>query len=90
MNIAKLILLACPLLLTSVLLIANPAQASGMKSASATQFMNVASVLPIPDLVTPQVAPQSNPIIDQVGCNCANCVQSKFQMLQGKLPSVGF
>ncbi|MEH2043764.1 hypothetical protein [Nostoc sp.] len=90
MNIVKLILLACPAFLVSMILVANPAQASSLKSAYATQIMTVASTQQISDLATPKLTQTSNPIIDQLGCNCANCVQSKFQSLQGKLPSVGF
>ncbi|WP_017655616.1 hypothetical protein [Fortiea contorta] len=82
MNIAKLILLACPVFLASVLLLGNPAQASSIKSVDTTQL--------VPDLVAPNLATASNPIMDQVGCSCATCVQAKFEMLQGKLPSVGF
>jgi hypothetical protein len=86
MNILKLIFLACPIFLASMLLVSNPAQASSLKSAPATQIMMVASTQPIPELVTPKLTPASNPILDQAGCNCANCVQSKFHLLQGKLP----
>ncbi|MEH1782102.1 hypothetical protein [Nostoc sp.] len=90
MNIVKLILLACPAFLISMLLIVNPANASSLKSLYATQIMTVVSTQQIPDLATPNLIQTSHPIIDQLGCNCANCVQSKFQSLQGKLPSVGF
>ncbi|MDZ7958495.1 MAG: hypothetical protein RMY34_11560 [Aulosira sp. DedQUE10] len=90
MNILKLILLACPVFLASILLISNPAQASSLKSAPATQITIVASAQAMPELVTSKLTPASNPILDQSGCNCANCVQSKFNLLQGKLPSAGF
>ncbi|MBG1241753.1 hypothetical protein [Nostoc sp. NZL] len=90
MNIVKLILLACPAFLVSMLLVVNPAHASSLKSADATQIMTVVSIQQIPDLATLHLIQTSNPIIDQLGCNCANCVQSKFQSLQGKLPSVDF
>jgi hypothetical protein len=90
MNIVKLILLACPAFLVSMLLVVNPAHASSLKSEYATQIIAVASTQQIPELATPKFNQTSNPIIDQLGCNCANCVQSKFQSLQGKLPSVGF
>ncbi|MEH1840845.1 MAG: hypothetical protein V7L20_19330 [Nostoc sp.] len=90
MNIIKLILLACPAFLVSMLLVVNPANASSLKSGYAIQIMTVVSTQQIPDLATPNLIPTSNPIIDRVGCNCANCVQSKFQSLQGKLPSVDF
>ncbi|MDZ7968859.1 MULTISPECIES: hypothetical protein [unclassified Nostoc] len=89
MNIVKLILLACPAFLVSMLLVINPANASSLKSADATQFMTVVSTQQIPE-PTPHLIQTSNPIIDRVGCNCANCVQSKFQSLQGKLPSADF
>ncbi|MBW4425750.1 MAG: hypothetical protein KME50_15175 [Nostoc desertorum CM1-VF14] len=90
MKIVKLILLACPAFLVSMLLVVNPAHASSLKSEYATQIITVASIQQIPELATPKLNQTSNPIIDQLGCNCANCVQSKFQSLQGKLPSVGF
>jgi hypothetical protein len=90
MNIIKLILLACPALLVSMLLVVNPAQASSLKSAYSRQIVTVVSTQQITDLATPHLIQTSNPIIDQLGCNCANCVQSKFESLQGKLPSVGF
>ncbi|MEH2256687.1 hypothetical protein [Nostoc sp.] len=90
MNIIKLILLACPAFLVSMLLVVNPANASSLKSTYATKIVTVVSIQQIPDLVTPNLIQTSNSIIDRVGCNCANCVQSKFQSLQGKLPSVGF
>ncbi|MBC6429712.1 hypothetical protein FM036_02110 [Nostoc sp. HG1] len=90
MKIVKLILLACPAFLVSMLLVVNPAHASSLKSAYTTQIMTVVSTQEIPDLATPHLIQTSNPIIDQLGCNCANCVQSKFQSLQGKLPSADF
>ncbi|MEH2404731.1 MAG: hypothetical protein V7K18_00755 [Nostoc sp.] len=90
MKIVKLILLACPALLAFTLLVVNPAYASSLKSVYATQIITVASAPEISDLATPKLIQTSNPIIDQLGCNCANCVQAKFQSLQGKLPSVDF
>ncbi len=90
MNIAKLILLACPAFLASMLLLANPAQASSLKSASATQIITVASIHQIPDLAAPKLIQKSNPILDQLGCNCANCVEAQFESIQGKLPSIDF
>ena len=86
MNIAKMILLACPVFLTSILLVANPAQASSLNPQSATQMISVASTQPISELATLHSTKTSNPIMDQLGCNCATCFQSKFEILQGKLP----
>jgi hypothetical protein len=42
------------------------------------------------EIAAPHLTPASNLITEQLGCTCANCVQSKFQLLQGKLPSVDF
>ncbi len=88
MNIAKMILLACPVFLTSILLVANPAQASSIKSPSPTQMISVASSQPIGDLAMLHATRTSNPIMDQLGCNCATCFQSKFELLQGQLPVI--
>lgn len=90
MNIAKMILLACPVFLASILLLANPAQASNLKPEFATQMISVASTQPMSELVTLHATKTSNPIMDQLGCNCATCFQSKFEMLQGKFPSGDF
>ncbi|WP_414562261.1 MULTISPECIES: hypothetical protein [unclassified Anabaena] len=90
MNIAKMILLACPVFLASILLVANPAHASSLKSPSPTQMISVASTQTIDQFTAIHVTKRSNPIMDQLGCSCATCVQAKFQMLQGHLPSVGF
>lgn len=90
MNIAKLILLACHVFLASILLLANPAQALSLKSASATQLITVESTQLIPELIPLKVNQASNPVTEQLGCNCANCLQAKFQMLQGKLPISNF
>lgn len=90
MKIAKMILLACPLFLASILLVANPANASSLKSSSPIPMISVLSHEPISEFTPLHVTKASNPIMDQIGCNCASCVQANFQMLQGKLPSVDF
>ncbi|MEH2348194.1 MAG: hypothetical protein V7K55_09355 [Nostoc sp.] len=90
MNIVKLILLACPALLLSMLMVVNPANASSLKSLYATPIVKVAFTRQIPNLEAPNLMQASHPISDSVGCNCASCVQSRFQSLQGKLPSVNF
>ncbi|MEA5515458.1 hypothetical protein [Nodularia sp. UHCC 0506] len=90
MNISKMILLACPTFIASILLVANPAQASSFNLQSATPMISVASTPTIGELVTLHTTKTSNPIMDQLGCNCTTCFQSKFQMLQGQLPSLDF
>ncbi len=90
MNLAKLILLACPVFLASMLWLVNPVQASSLKSTAATHIITVASVESIPQLIMPNLNQASDSLIDHLGCNCGNCVKSKFEMLQGKLPSAEF
>ncbi|WP_066376792.1 hypothetical protein [Anabaena sp. CA = ATCC 33047] len=89
MNLVKLFLLTCPVIISSILLAANPAHAS-IKPTFATPEITVEYVEPLSAIATPHVAPASNPIIDQLGCSCAQCVKPKFELLQGKLPSVHF
>ncbi|MBD2627374.1 hypothetical protein [Trichormus variabilis] len=87
MNIAKLILLACPVFLASLLLVANPAHAFSRNGVITLATPSAQTNL---ELTTPNLHPASNPIIDQLGCGCSTCVQTKFQMLQGKLPAADF
>lgn len=86
MIIAKLVLFASPLLVASMLFFTNPAGASPIDSASATTHINSVPVQSTHGLVTLNQADKSNPILEQLGCNCAYCVQAKSQLLQGKLP----
>lgn len=90
MNLAQLILLACPVFIASLLWLVNPAEASSLKSVPTTPSITVASVQEIADLTIPNLNQASNPILEHLGCNCGSCVKSKFEMLQGKLPSAEF
>ncbi len=87
MKIAKLILLAFPVVIASALMLANPAAAS-IVNAPATAQVTLVSAQPIPQSVT-ALTQESNPIKDQLGCNCPTCVQANSQLLQGKLPFAG-
>lgn len=87
MKIAKLILLAFPVVVASTLMLALPAAAS-IVNAPATAQVTLVSTQPIPQSVTP-LTQESNPIKDQLGCSCATCVQANSQLLQGKLPFAG-
>lgn len=89
MKLLKLFFLAFPVFLASILMVANPANAS-IKTLSNTQLTTVEYVQPVADIVVPHLALGSHPITEQLSCNCANCAQSKLQLLQGKLPSVNF
>ncbi|PLZ99821.1 hypothetical protein CEN45_16690 [Fischerella thermalis CCMEE 5198] len=85
MKIIKLILLACPVVLASMLLVANPAAASYLKSiAAVTQQVTFVSAQPVHPWIAPNLSSDSQAIIDQLGCSCATCVQAKLQM-EGKL-----
>jgi hypothetical protein len=87
MKIAKLILLAFPLVLASTLMLANPAAASIVNAPGKAQVILV-SAQPISQSLTP-LTQESNPIKDQLGCNCPSCVKANSQLLQGKLPFAG-
>ncbi|ABA19913.1 conserved hypothetical protein [Trichormus variabilis ATCC 29413] len=87
MYLVKLVLLACPVLIASMLLVANPAKAVSINSVLDTQAITAVSTQSISQSTTLPLTRSSNPIIDQLGCNCANCVQTKLQLLQGKLPT---
>jgi hypothetical protein len=88
MKIAKLILLAFPVVLASTLMLANPAAASIVNAPGKAQVILV-STQPISESLTPKLTQESDPIKDQLGCNCASCVKANSQLLQGKLPFAG-
>ncbi len=90
MNRAKFVLLACPVLLASMM-VANPAHASTIKSAPATPVVTVVSAQQTSESVAlSEVTKKTNPIREQLGCGCASCVNAQNQ-LQGKLPpTLGF
>lgn len=85
MIIAKLVLFASPLIVASMMFLANPAAASVVDSASATTHINSLNSQPTHDFVTLNQVDNSNPILDRLGCNCAYCAGAESP-LQGKLP----
>lgn len=87
MKIAKLILLAFPVVVASAFMLALPAAASIANTPAASQ-VTLVSTQPISQSVTP-LTQESNPITDQLGCNCPTCVKANSQLLQGKLPFAG-
>jgi hypothetical protein len=86
MKIIKLILLAFPVFLASLLLVVNPAHASRFNSTPAIVVTATQANL---ELATLQINNISHLVIEPTGCSCANCVPANLQMLQGKLPIVG-
>ncbi len=79
MKVAKLILLASPIIVSSALLMANQAEAAIFKSAPSQSDS---------DLVISNASQESNPILDKLGCQCSSCTKAGQELLQGKLPSV--
>ncbi|MEO3707380.1 hypothetical protein [Trichormus azollae] len=91
MNIAELILLACHVFLVSLLLVVSPAYASTkFKAVPTAKIFIVASAQANLELIAPMLTQPKPQIINHIGCSCNTCVQSNFQMLQGKLPIAGF
>ena len=88
MKIVKLILLAFPAFLASLLLLVNPAQAS-LKATPAANIIVFSSTQANLDLTTPQLNKITHSVIEKPGCSCANCVQTNLDKLQGKLPMIG-
>ncbi len=84
MIIAKLFLFALPVIFASMLFFANSAAASPVDSVSVTTGVNAASVQAIHQLPAVNPTDKSNPIMDQLGCKCAYCVQAQLQF-EGKL-----
>ena len=85
MKIIKLVFLGLPLVLASLIVFANPAQASNLKFTPGSQQMTLVSDSGMVDTIVPNFPHKSESIIPGVGCNCFNCVQAQLQM-QGKLP----
>lgn len=84
MKVAKIILLACPVVLASLFFAANPVFAGTTQPMTSTQRVELVSPHPIFATITPRISEQSNPIIDAMGCSCTTCVKAKLQ-LEGKL-----
>jgi hypothetical protein len=87
MNIVKLILLAFPAFLASVLLLVKPVQAC-LKAIHAANIIVLSSTQVNLDLTTSQINKITHSVIEKTGCSCANCVQTNLHNLQGKLPMI--
>ena len=85
MKIIKLIFLALPLVLASLIVFTNPAQASSLTFTPGSQQITLVSDSGMADTIAPNFSHKSDSMIPGVGCNCFNCVQAQLQM-QGKLP----
>ncbi len=85
MKVIKLVLLALPLLLSSLMLQAYPAMAATSPNQTATPRIELVTAHPSYATIAPTLFAKSNPIVDSIGCNCGSCVQAKLQ-LEGKLP----
>jgi hypothetical protein len=80
MKTSKLFFLASPLLLTSIVAMAYPAQASILKSNPTNQLKAIAKEAnsSAEKSTINQQNQQSNPIIDNSRCGCAVCVKAKL------------
>lgn len=85
MIIAKLVLFASPILVASMLFLANPAAALSIDSASESVHVDSASVKAVHGLAILNQVDNSNPILEHLGCNCAYCAKPE-SLLQGQLP----
>jgi hypothetical protein len=85
MKTIKLLFLAFPLALASLIVFTNPAQASNLKFTPGSQHMTLVSDSETADTIFPGSTHKPESPIPGVGCNCFNCVQIQLQM-QGKLP----
>jgi hypothetical protein len=84
MKVIKLILLALPLLLSSLMLQVYPAAATSLNQ-TATSRIELVAAHPSYATIAPTLLAKSNPIVDSIGCNCGSCVKARLQ-LEGKLP----
>jgi hypothetical protein len=84
MNIAKLILLACPIVLTSMLMGTVSAHASESPSFLQVSQVNVAqTAINRPSLAASNLR-SDQPLIP-TGCGCTQCIKAE-QLLQSRLP----
>ncbi len=78
MNRIALALLTCPIILASMLLLANTAQAA--EASNTMLSAPTAQVIVVQDQQVPASVQPSNPIKDQIGCSCAACTKALSQM----------
>ncbi|AFZ03476.1 hypothetical protein [Calothrix sp. PCC 6303] len=96
MKVIKQIILIFPILFVSLLSFINPASASSVNSAVITAKIELITPQPVYAIASAILSHSqtSNPIVDQMGCSCASCMQAKLVPLklelQGKLPLVNF
>ncbi|MBD2538719.1 hypothetical protein [Coleofasciculus sp. FACHB-SPT36] len=78
MNRIALALLTCPIILASMLLLANTAQAA--EASNMMLSAPTAQVIVVQDQQVPASVQPSNPIKDHLGCSCAACTKALSQM----------
>ena len=79
MNKTALAMLACPVILASMLLLANAAEAAEASNAMLSAPTAHAQVVVAEQHIAASVQP-SNPIKDHMGCSCAACTKALSQM----------
>lgn len=78
MNRIALSLLTFPIILASMLLLANTAQAA--EASNTMLSAPTAQVIVVQDQQVPASVQPSNPIKDHLGCSCAACTKALSQM----------
>jgi hypothetical protein len=82
MNLTKLTLVSCPVILAALVMVSSPAEAS-----TPANLLQPDSVVVIPNhhTITTAVASPSDAPSLPIGCSFAQCTQAN-QLLQGKIP----
>lgn len=78
MNRIALSFLTFPIILASMLLLANTAQAA--EASNTMLSAPTAQVIVVQDQQVPASVQPSNPIKDHLGCSCAACTKALSQM----------
>jgi len=84
MNPAKLVLFACPVVLTSLLMGVVPAHAVETANRLQVRQVNVAQTASNDSGLAVSSLKDDQPLIP-TGCGCARCIKAE-QLLQGRLP----
>jgi hypothetical protein len=84
MNLAKLVLFACPVVLTSMLMGAVPVHAVETATFLQVPQVNVAQMA-VNDADLAGLSLRDDQPLIPTGCGCARCIKAE-QLLQGRLP----
>jgi hypothetical protein len=83
MNLTKLTLVSCPVILSASVMVSNPAEAS--TPANLLQLGSVGVATDHHAVSVSAVSPSDRPLLP-TGCSCAQCTKAD-QLLQGQFPA---